>query len=155
MTGCRYTPILNRITSPPAESSSIWNPTWNQCQFFTGDVFAENDVEFRCLNRGEDGIEPELYEVKPVDSTIQREIWDEQADESLKRLVLMIRLPENEEFKSHTRRITIEKDPQDTVLMKVEVDTLTLWFRQVLFLPFFRHVDRGSANWSSMIPPQI
>ena len=125
VTGCRYTPVLNRITSPPTESSSIWNPTWNQCQFFTGDIYAENDVEYRCLNRREAGIEPELYEVKPVHSEVQREIWDEQDDLNLKRLVLMIRLPENEEFKSHVRRITIEKDPLDTVLMKLEVDTFT------------------------------
>ena len=63
--------------------------------------------------------------MKPVHSEIQREIWDEQDDLNLKRLVLMIRLPENEEFKSHVRRITIEKDPLDTVLMKLEVDTFT------------------------------
>ena len=71
-------------------------------------------------------IEEELVEVMPVHSNVQKEVWDEQPDANLKRQVMVFRLPENGEIKSQIRRIVIEKNYGDDVLMSgVEVGTLT------------------------------
>ena len=68
-----------------------------------------------------------------------RKAWDspKEMDATLKRHVIVFRLPENEQFKSQIRRIVIEKN-DDVLMTGVEVGTLT---RLVLSAVLYMHIS--------------
>ena len=113
--------------------------SWDQCKFFTGKVSSANTHEYKCLERDQTLIEPELIEVVPLSSRVMRKAWDspKEMDATLKRHVIVFRLPENEQFKSQIRRIVIEKN-DDVLMTGVEVGTLT---RLVLSAVLYMHIS--------------